>query len=94
MKDLTLTFYSQINQAASLNLNFTSKPFGITNSNQRLVLMSLSKRNFAKGSKSGRDSSNRKDKKKAQEKAQINEEFAGQDLDSIKGDFEMALETC
>ena len=53
-----------------------------------------SRRNFAKGSKSGRDGSNRKDKKKAQEKAQINEEFAGQDLDSIKTDFELALESC
>ena len=50
----------------------------------------MAARNFAKGSKD----SNRKDKKKAQEKAQIHEEFAGQDLDTIKSDFEEALSTC
>lgn len=39
---------------------------------------------FAKGKKGGASKdSNRQDKKKAQEKAQIYEEFEGQDLDSI-----------
>ena len=41
--------------------------------------------------KKGKDS-NRQDKKKAQEKAQIYEEFEGQDLDSVKSDFDEALE--
>ena len=47
---------------------------------------------FAKGKKGGASKdSNRQDKKKAQEKAQIYEEFEGQDLDSIQQDFEDAL---
>ena len=56
-------------------------------------MFGLSARGFAKGSKGNKESA-RKDKKKAQEKAQINEEFAGQNLDSIKTDFEQALDAC
>ena len=48
-------------------------------------------RSFAKGSKGGKNQ-NRQDKKKAQEKAEIYEEFEGQDLDSIKQDFKDSLE--
>ena len=53
------------------------------------LLMTAPTRGFAKGGKKGE-----KDKKKAQEKAQIHEEFAGQDLDSIKNDFSEALDEC
>ena len=41
--------------------------------------------------KKGKDS-NRQDKKKAQEKAKVKEEFEGQDTDTIKDDFEDALQ--
>ena len=47
-------------------------------------------RTFAKKSKE----SNRNDKKRAQEKEQIYEEFEGQDLDTVKSDFTDALEMC
>ena len=43
---------------------------------------------FAKGSKG----ENRKDKKKAVEKAQIYEELEGQDLDSVQSEFQDALD--
>jgi len=47
-------------------------------------------RSFAKGGKGKKD----KDKKKEDEKAQILEEFDGQDLDSIKQDYIDALDMC
>ena len=55
-----------------------------------------SKMHFAKGNKNKKSGkgANRQDKQKAAEKAQITEEFQGQDLDTIKADFEEALEVC
>ena len=48
--------------------------------------------NFAKkGTKTGKGA-NRQDKVRDQEKAQIYEEFEGQDLDSVKSDFTEALD--
>ena len=65
----------------------------ISTNSQRQVMMMVQIRNFAKGKK-GEKSSNRGDKKKEAEKAQIYEEFEGQDTDSIQNDFEEALDTC
>lgn len=44
-----------------------------------------------KGAKTGKGA-NRQDKVRDQEKAQIYEEFEGQDLDSVKSDFTEALD--
>ena len=82
----------QSNEQQIICPRLTTKGFTIPN--QRPAgMFGLSARGFAKGSKGNKESA-RKDKKKAQEKAQINEEFAGQNLDSIKTDFEQALDAC
>ena len=61
---------------------------------QRLLVPVSSLRCFGKASKTGKGGkdSNKKDKKKAEEKAQIYEEFEGQDTDTVKDDFNDGLE--